>query len=421
MGLECRKLEWQVFEMLRPLEESDLELTLPWRNVPTARKAMFSQHEISPEEHCAWFQRMQSDSSMRWFLYQDAALDPLGVVYFTGLNKTPENAFWGFYAKPEGTPGTVMRLSFDVLHEAFDEFGLHKLNAEVLSSNQRSLYMHKKVGFQEEGRFREQFINGNAHIDVIRLGMLASEWPTCREALQARIAKLDQLAAQGHHVGAGGGHRIVVLSDPNSWINSTVDDLVTDWSEQVHQVSWHHELNDVQDGDFLFCLSFGQLVPASMRSKFQHTLVVHESDLPQGKGWSPLTWQILEGRNQIPVTLFEAAEDVDSGPIYAQRWLEFEGHELIDELREGQAKATFDLCRWFVDEYPNSSSEGIEQQGKESFYARRRPLDSELDPNKSIAEQFDLLRIVDNERYPAFFHWNDRKYQLKISSEVPRL
>lgn len=206
----------------------------------------------------------------------------------------------------------------------------------------------------------------------------------------------------------------MILSDANSWINSTVDDLVTDLSEQGHEVAWHHELNDVQDGDFLFCLSFGQLVLATMRSKFQHTLVVHESDLPQGKGWSPLTWQILEERNRIPVTLFEAAEDVDSGPIYAQRWLEFEGHELIDELREGQVKATVDLCRWFVDDYPNSANEAAEQKGEESFYARRRPRDSELDANKSLAEQFNLLRIVDNERYPAWFEINNRLFRLVI-------
>jgi UDP-4-amino-4,6-dideoxy-N-acetyl-beta-L-altrosamine N-acetyltransferase len=407
--------------MLRPLEESDLQLILSWRNAPTVRQEMYSQHEISLEEHITWFQRMQADSSRRWYLYLDRSLVPLGVVYFTGLNQTSGNVFWGFYTKPEATPGTGIRISLEALHEAFDELGLHKLNAEVFSSNQRSLDMHKKVGFQEEGRFREQFFNGNEHIDVIRLGMLASEWPNSRQALQARIEKLDEPAAQYHHASAGGGaHRIVILSDANSWINSTVDDLVTDWSEQGHQVAWHHELTDVQDGDFLFCLSFGQLVPASMRCKFLHALVVHESDLPQGKGWSPLTWQILEGQNRIPVTLFEAAEDVDSGPIYAQRWLEFEGHELIVELREGQAKATVELCRWFVDDYPNSASERTQQQGKESFYARRRPQDSELDPNKSLAEQFNLLKVVDNERYPAFFYWKGRRYQLNIFPEVPR-
>ena len=141
---------------------------------------------------------------------------------------------------------------------------------------------------------------------------------------------------------------------------------------------------------------------------------MHESDLPQGKGWSPLTWQILEGRHRIPVTVIEAADSVDSGPIYAQRWLEFQGHELIDELRAGQAEATHDLCRWFVDDYPASAERSRAQTGAESFYPRRRPNDSRLDPDKSIADQFDLLRVVDNARYPAFFDWRGQRYEMTI-------
>ena len=72
----------------------------------------------------------------------------------------------------------------------------------------------------------------------------------------------------------------------------------------------------------------------------RHNLVVHESPLPTGTGWSPLTWQILEGTNQIQVVLFGAANEVDSGKIYLQEVLEFAGHELIDELQKAQAEST---------------------------------------------------------------------------------
>jgi methionyl-tRNA formyltransferase len=168
-----------------------------------------------------------------------------------------------------------------------------------------------------------------------------------------------------------------------------------------------------------FCLSFSQILPSAFRARFQHSLIVHESDLPQGKGWSPLTWQILDGQQRIPVTLIEAAERVDSGVIYAQRWLAFQGHELIDELRTGQAEATHDLCRWFVDAYPHSAEQGRPQQGEESFYPRRRPADSRLDPEKTLADQFDLLRVVDNDRYPSFFDWWGRRYTLKIQPSLP--
>jgi len=63
-----------------------------------------------------------------------------------------------------------------------------------------------------------------------------------------------------------------------------------------------HNANELLTGEFCFYLSYGKIVSKDMLSRFKHNLVVHESDLPQGKGWSPLTWQILEGKNRIPVT-----------------------------------------------------------------------------------------------------------------------
>ena len=72
----------------------------------------------------------------------------------------------------------------------------------------------------------------------------------------------------------------------------------------------------IENGDVAFYLSFGQTVPVVILSRNNHYLVVHESALPHGKGWSPLTCQILEGKNEIPITLFEAEELVDSGKIF---------------------------------------------------------------------------------------------------------
>ena len=54
------------------------------------------------------------------------------------------------------------------------------------------------------------------------------------------------------------------------------------------------------------------------------------------------------------------------------------------------------------------------QVGKETFYPRRNKKENELDVNKTITEQFNLLRVVDNERYPAYFYKYGKKYILKI-------
>ena len=155
-------------------------------------------------------------------------------------------------------------------------------------------------------------------------------------------------------------------------------------------------------------------------SHFRHNLVVHESALPVGKGWSPLTWKLLEGKNKIPVTLIEADDQVDSGDIYLQQEIYFEGHELVHELRQKQARATIELCRRFVKEYPVILEQRRKQTGQETFYPRRWPKDSRLDPDKNLREQFNLLRVVDNDRYPAFFELNDQKYLIKILKESCR-
>ncbi len=211
--------------------------------------------------------------------------------------------------------------------------------------------------------------------------------------------------------------KIVILSDSTSWINSIVEVLAADWQKLDFEVFWFHDLKELPSADFCFCLGFSKILKKEIRDFFGHTLVVHASDLPAGKGWSPLSWQILEGRDQIPVSLFEADDSMDSGPIYAQRHINFEGYELIDGLRKKLAEATYELCSWFVAEYPRSSAQPKIQKGTQTFYSRRGPKDSQLDVNKTIEEQFNLLRIVDNQAYPAFFEWKGRRFVLTITDD----
>jgi methionyl-tRNA formyltransferase len=196
--------------------------------------------------------------------------------------------------------------------------------------------------------------------------------------------------------------------------------LLLDWLAQGHCVAWAHDAVDLPGGDLCFYLSYGSIVDSEKRSCYQHNLVVHESDLPQGRGWSPLTWQILEGRNRIPLTLFEAVDTVDAGLVYLQEWIDFQGNELVDELRAGQGEATVSLCRRFVLAYPEIVDTGQEQTGEASYYARRRPAHSRLDADKTIREQFNHLRVVDNERYPAFFDFGGKRFLITICKKKQR-
>jgi methionyl-tRNA formyltransferase len=49
-----------------------------------------------------------------------------------------------------------------------------------------------------------------------------------------------------------------------------------------------------------------------------------------------------------------------------------------------------------------------------TYYRKRALADSRIDPQRSIAEQFDLLRICDPERYPAFFELHGHRYRIRV-------
>lgn len=210
---------------------------------------------------------------------------------------------------------------------------------------------------------------------------------------------------------------ITILSDESSWINEYIPELKTRLENYSKEVKSCHSVEHIKQGDILFILSFSKIIPKSKLDLNRNNIVVHESSLPKGKGWSPLTWQILEGLSEIPITLFEASEKVDSGKIYLTDIMNFNGHELVQDLRRKQAEYTLKLCHDFVKNYPRIIEKGIEQLGEESFYKKRLPKDSKLDVNKTILEQFNLLRVVDNEKYPAYFELNGKEYILKIEEK----
>jgi methionyl-tRNA formyltransferase len=163
-------------------------------------------------------------------------------------------------------------------------------------------------------------------------------------------------------------------------------------------------------------LSCEKILKKEYLQKHKNNIVVHPSKLPKGKGWSPLAWQILEGLNVIPVSLFEAVEAVDAGDVYILDYIQLDGSELNDEIKHKQGLLTIKMVKKYIDEF--ETIKGIPQTETESFYPRRKQKENELDINKTIAEQFNLLRVVDNERYPAHFYINGKKYIVKIYKDT---
>lgn len=206
----------------------------------------------------------------------------------------------------------------------------------------------------------------------------------------------------------------IVVDNPLSWFVPFAEKL----KENLVQFGTVDLLSDSTEiphsNNVAFLLSCEKKVTPEVLQRSRSNIVVHASELPKGKGMSPLTWQILDGKNRIPITLFEAVEAIDAGPVYLKGYVNFTGNELLHEMQNTVGAKIIEMCGAFLSDWPQILSKGIDQTGEPSFYKKRTPEDSRLNPQKSIADQFNLLRVVDNDRYPAFFEWNGRRYHLKI-------
>ncbi|MBT4735387.1 MAG: methionyl-tRNA formyltransferase [Candidatus Marinimicrobia bacterium] len=204
----------------------------------------------------------------------------------------------------------------------------------------------------------------------------------------------------------------ILVDDPESWIIEWARKIKQSLSKGGHYISLVHHQSEIEVCDIAFYLGCTKIVSRQVLDKSKSSIVVHPSNLPKGRGFSPLAWQVLEGNHEITVCLFEATEGVDEGGIYLKSSFNLSGLELNDEIKQKQGQAILDLCLEYVKKYGHIKTEA--QLGEPTYYDRRSKGNSELDVHKTISEQFNLLRVVDNERYPAFFYFKNKKYILKI-------
>jgi methionyl-tRNA formyltransferase len=208
----------------------------------------------------------------------------------------------------------------------------------------------------------------------------------------------------------------ILCTLPSHPVNAMLDGWV-ERNRSRHRIAIRRGSVECVGGDLLFLVSCHEIVRPSILGKYRHCATLHASDLPEGRGWSPHIWSILSGRQELTVSLLVAVEGLDTGDVWRKAKIELDGTELFDEINAKLFAAEEELMDWLV---ANADvAVPIPQSGTPTWHPRRRPEDSRLDPLRAIAEQFDLLRVCDPDRFPAFFEHRGCRYRLSISREEP--
>lgn len=129
------------------LTENEKEMVLNWRNNEDIKKWMYTQDDITINEHLNFINNLVGNISKQYFVVKSND-EYIGVVDFTDISK--DETYFGLYSNPESKVTGVGRLLEEIcLDYAFKTLKVKKLKLEVFSENIRVRNLHKKYKFKE--------------------------------------------------------------------------------------------------------------------------------------------------------------------------------------------------------------------------------------------------------------------------------
>lgn len=137
---------------LRLLDETDLPLTLEWRNRDGARQQFGTSDVLQWEQHAAWFERYLDKADDLVFIVEDAATQArIGQVAIYGIDTVASTGEIGrFVVAPEFQGRGLMRQGIEALIRfAREVLGLQSVYLLVRETNERAWRLYTQLGFAE--------------------------------------------------------------------------------------------------------------------------------------------------------------------------------------------------------------------------------------------------------------------------------
>lgn len=190
-----------------------------------------------------------------------------------------------------------------------------------------------------------------------------------------------------------------IFASCKSWHRTSFDDISVDAKSNWLYVSDPCELENALSKikpRYIFFLHWNWIVPEAIWKKYE-CVCFHMTDVPYGRGGSPLQNLILAGHTQTMLTALRMVKDMDAGPVYAKKHLSLDGPAEEIYLRAG--KLSIKIIQWMIEHNP----EPTPQEGEVVTFKRRKPEQSGLPTVGGLRNAYDFIRMLDADGYPNAF------------------
>lgn len=163
---------------LRAIERTDIPLFVRWFNDPEVRQYLSLYQPMSAAQEERWFERQLESQNNQVYAIETAEGTHIGNIGLHDINWKErsaelgivigEKAYWG-----AGYGSDAIKA---LLHFAFGEMNLHRVQLRVFDFNPRAIRCYEKCGFKQEGCMRESLYHEGRYRDQLLMSILQHEF-----------------------------------------------------------------------------------------------------------------------------------------------------------------------------------------------------------------------------------------------------
>ena len=157
---------------LQTLAEEDVPFLTELVNHPDVWPNLSQYAPVTQRDEQQWLESLSDSDEVHLLVCVEN--EPMGIVGLNDLNATWGTAELGYMLHPDHWGnGYMTDAARRLVRYGFDQRRLHKVAANAFATNPASQRVLEKVGFEQEGHFREHVYIDGEYVDVYRYGVLS--------------------------------------------------------------------------------------------------------------------------------------------------------------------------------------------------------------------------------------------------------
>ena len=160
----------------------------------------------------------------------------------------------------------------------------------------------------------------------------------------------------------------------------------------------------------IFIPHWSYIIPSAIFERYE-CIVFHMTDLPYGRGGSPLQNLIVRGLTATKLSALRVEVGLDTGPVYLKMDLSLSGtaEEIFVRVNKLVGKMIVEIIQ--------NNLQPVPQEGDPVVFKRRKPEQSDMSGLEKLEEIFDYIRMLDADGYPhAYIEKGEFRYEFTRGS-----